>query len=199
MLVYDLMNPRSIQQLAQWRDEAVSKIDADVYFPIVVIGNKSDLRVEKPLSSRLSSPTSNQVDIGIKTSSSATRGEEEDCGDDTTWSESPAHDSRRTVLNRNLDSKTTSDDPEDAECKDSQLTVLQWCRNNSYGHLETSAKDDIGIEAAMQTIAALALEAYKTNPKNDESSKKANSNSKKINLNDLYAPKSKSSCDTCAS
>ena len=35
MLVYDVTNPRSIQQLAQWRDEAVSKIDADVYFPIV--------------------------------------------------------------------------------------------------------------------------------------------------------------------
>lgn len=41
------MNPRSIQQLAQWRDEAVRKIDADVYFPIVVVGNKLDLRVEK--------------------------------------------------------------------------------------------------------------------------------------------------------
>jgi GTPase SAR1 family protein len=200
MLVYDLMNPRSIQQLAQWRDEAVSKIDADVYFPIVVIGNKLDLRVEKPSPSRLSSPSTSHTDVGNKTSSSANRGEdEEDCGDDTTWSESPAHDPRRTIVSKNLVSQNTSDDLEDAECKDSQLTVLQWCRNNSYGHLETSAKDDIGIEAAMQTIAALALEAYKTNPKNDENSKKANSNSKKINLNDLYAPKSKSACDTCAS
>jgi hypothetical protein len=36
--VYDVTNPRSIEQLAQWRDEAVSKIDADIYFPIVVSG-----------------------------------------------------------------------------------------------------------------------------------------------------------------
>lgn len=199
MLVYDVMNPRSIQQLAQWRDEAVSKIDADVYFPIVVIGNKVDLRAEKVSSPRLASPTnSRRHGGGSRTSSSAAKNEEDrECGDDTTWSESPVFSARNGPPSFTGESSQASDDQEEAECKDSQQTVLQWCRNNSYGHLETSAKDDIGIQAAMQTIAALALEAYKTNPKNEENSKKISTNSKKINLNDLYAPKSKNACDTC--
>ena len=192
MLVYDVMNPRSIQQLAQWRDEAVSKIDADVYFPIVVIGNKVDLRVEKAFSTKLASPTNAyKRNVNKANSSSSIEGEEDHgCGDDT-WTESPDTAPKAIPV-------IVGDDQEEAECKDSQQTVLQWCRNNSYGHLETSAKDDIGIQTAMQTIAALALEAYKTNPKNEENSKKTTSNTRKINLNELYAPKSKSACDTCA-
>jgi GTPase SAR1 family protein len=40
------MNPNSMQQLFQWRNEILSKINVGVYFPIVVIGNKTDLKVE---------------------------------------------------------------------------------------------------------------------------------------------------------
>lgn len=193
------MNPRSIQQLAQWRDEAVSKIDADVYFPIVVIGNKLDLRVDKNSSTKLSSPTNSirrQIQVD-KSYNSVEVAEESGCGDDT-WTEAPDIDKETADIFNSHELSLSSDEQEDAECKDSQLTVLQWCRNNSYGHLETSAKENIGIQAAMQTIAALALEAYKTNPKNEENLKKALSN-KKINLNVLYAPKTRNSCDTCGS
>ena len=192
------MNPRSIQQLAQWRDEAVRKIDADVYFPIVVVGNKLDLRVEKAPS--LKTPSAfgpNNYQIHSPTNSSSIVEAADGSDDDATWTESSTSRESKSDTPRAFGLPSSSDEHEDAECKDSQLTVLQWCRNNSYGHLETSAKDDIGIETAMQTIAALALEAYKTNPRNEENSKKLNPSSKKINLDDLYAPKSKSACDAC--
>ena len=42
-----------------------------------------------------------------------------------------------------------------------QRKILEWCKLNTYGHVETSAKDGSGLEAAMQSIALLALEAKK--------------------------------------
>ena len=201
MLVYDIMNPRSIQQLAQWRDEAVSKIDADVYFPIVVIGNKVDLRPDKTSSTKQSSPSNPRKNASsLKSTASTVSGEEDvDVANDTTWIESPSRGKSIAEPVKSNESSSISDDHDEADCKDCQQTVLQWCRNNSYGHLETSAKDDIGIQAAMQTIAALALEAYKTNPKNGANSKKTSTHSGRINLNELYAPKSKGTCESCVS
>lgn len=93
LLVYDVTNEKSIEQLSQWRDELVSRIEVNSLFPIVVVGNKTDLRTE-----------STGVD---------------------------------------------------------QTEVLTWCRENHYGHVETSAKDDSGVQAAMTAIAALALEHRK--------------------------------------
>lgn len=199
MLVYDVMNPRSIQQLAQWRDEAVSKIDADVYFPIVVIGNKLDLRVDKTSSNKLLSLTnSHKGKVDDNRSSNSSEFEEEYALGDDTWTETPDTDKEAANILNSNELSLSGDEQEDAECKDSQLTVLQWCKNNSYGHLETSAKEDIGIQAAMQTIAALALEAFKTNPKNEENPKKNISTINIINLDKMYAPKSKSACGNCA-
>lgn len=40
------MNPNSMHQLSQWRNEVLSKINVGAYFPIVVIGNKIDLKAE---------------------------------------------------------------------------------------------------------------------------------------------------------
>jgi len=45
-LVYDINSERSFEQLSQWRDEALSKLDTDDFFPMVVVGNKSDTRDE---------------------------------------------------------------------------------------------------------------------------------------------------------
>ena len=198
MLVYDVMNPRSIQQLAQWRDEAVSKIDADVYFPIVVVGNKLDLRVDKTSSNKLLSlpNTHRGRNLDDRCGSSSEFEEEYAFGDDT-WTETPDTEKEAASILNSNELSLSGDEQEDAECKDSQLTVLQWCKNNSYGHLETSAKEDIGIQTAMQTIAALALEAFKTNPKNEENPKKNMSSNKTVNLNEMYAPKSKSACGNC--
>ena len=33
-----------------------------------------------------------------------------------------------------------------------QSPVIEWCRENSYGHIETSAKDGKGVEAAMMAV-----------------------------------------------
>mmetsp|Transcript_13762 Transcript_13762/g.13308 ORF Transcript_13762/g.13308 Transcript_13762/m.13308 type:complete len:266 (+) Transcript_13762:145-942(+) len=174
ILVYDVMNPSTIEQLAQWRDEALSKIDAGVYFPIVVIGNKVDLR-EAYSQRAIQNKSGKNVSIETR--------ESQDFDDETnaTWIE-------RTS------GKETEDVNEIAEWKDSQSTVLQWCRKNSYGHLETSARDNIGIETAILAITGLALEAYKTNPKLHIENKK---NGQKINLHNLYVPKAKGTCEAC--
>lgn len=82
LLVYDVSNSKSFEQLSHWRDEALNRIEPDVYFPIVVVGNKMDLKSEL-----------NTID---------------------------------------------------------QSEVLNWCRDNGYGHIETSAKDGVGVQAAMQ-------------------------------------------------
>lgn len=44
LLVYDVNNKSSIEQIAQWRDECLSRQEDDTFFPIVVIGNKTDIR-----------------------------------------------------------------------------------------------------------------------------------------------------------
>eukprot|EP01036_Dinobryon_divergens_P051735 gene51735-69239_t len=73
LLVYDVCNEKSFEQLSNWRDEALSRLENDFYFPIVVVGNKIDLRNE----------------------------------------------------DNNID----------------QSEVRNWCTDNGYGHIETSAKD----------------------------------------------------------
>lgn len=44
LLVYDVNNDKSIEQLALWRTECLSHVDDEGLFPIVVVGNKVDLR-----------------------------------------------------------------------------------------------------------------------------------------------------------
>ncbi len=130
LLVYDVNNDKSIEQVAQWRDECVSRSDTNAFFPIVVIGNKIDLREATPESERVD-----------------------------------------------------------------QSEILNWCRDSSYGHIETSAKDGYGVEAAMMAITALALESQRALPK---ASKTADRNSQKIKLDDLYKAKRVGFCDGCS-
>lgn len=104
----------------QWRDELMSRVGKDAYFPIVVVGNKVDLRTEE---NRL----------------------------------------------------------------ENQQDVIDWCRENAYGHIEASAKDDIGVEAAMQAIAALALDEYRANPDGLNADNLQNGGT--IKLGDNYTPK----------
>jgi Ras-related protein Rab-7A len=40
--------------------------------------------------------------------------------------------------------------------------VITWCTDNYYGHIETSAKDDIGVAAAMNAISSLAIEKLRS-------------------------------------
>ena len=98
LLVYDTANEKSFDQLSHWRDEALSRLDQNVFFPIVVVGNKVDLRAS-------------------------------DGG----------------AASRSTD----------------QSAVLAWCSDNGYGHIETSARDGTGVRAAMEAIAALALDAQR--------------------------------------
>jgi small GTP-binding protein len=98
LLVYDVNNEKSIEQVAQWRDECLSRKETgeEVFFPIVVVGNKIDLRDVIPQDERVD-----------------------------------------------------------------QSGITQWCRENQYGHIETSAKDGHGVEAAMMAVVGLALESIR--------------------------------------
>lgn len=146
------MNSNSLQQLAQWRNDVLSKIDVGVYFPIIVIGNKIDLKAKKCLENK---------EIDLKDI-------------DDTWPES-------VIDHKELKIKYE-------ELEKAGLIVLQWCRYNSYHHIETSAKEDIGVTVAMLAISALALRASVINKKeighND-------SHGKKIDLEHLYVVEAK--------
>jgi len=50
-----------------------------------------------------------------------------------------------------------------SESSPDNAEVVAWCTDNYYGHIETSAKDDIGVAAAMNAIASLAIEALRSN------------------------------------
>ena len=70
--------------------------------------------------------------------------------------------------------------------------VLNWCQQNYYGHIETSAKDDLGVSGAMNAIAALAIDRTK----DDEVADRSNANQRhSIVLESKFEkPKSKSCC-----
>lgn len=124
-MVYDVTNEASIEQLALWRDELKNRVGHDGYFPIVVVGNKIDMRTEE-----------NGVD---------------------------------------------------------QKQVLDWCQDYKYGHVETSAKDDHGVHAAMTAVAALALEQMK---EAGQGMTGARSSRDSVLLQDMYSePRSK--CGGC--
>ena len=70
-----------------------------------------------------------------------------------------------------------------------QSQILEWCRANTYGHMEASAKDGTGVEAAMQSIALLALEA-----KRNYTEVSFRDPESTIRLEDRYSISEKSSC-----
>ena len=123
LLVYDVNNDRSYDQIMQWRDELFGRLGKDKYFPVVVVGNKIDLRTEE---NRLE----NQEDI------------------------------------------------------------LKWCQENSYGHIEASAKDDIGVEAAMQAVAALALDEHRLSPNGISCERRTDT----VNLEEIYSNDKRKNC-----
>lgn len=125
LLVYDVNNEKSIDQLAQWRDECISRQDPNIFFPIVVVGNKADLRDQIPETERID-----------------------------------------------------------------QSGVLAWCRENQYGHMESSAKDGVGVEASMLAITALALDLIRLHP-----NKKEVNNT--IQLEKKFSTKGNSFCSSC--
>ena len=139
LLVYDVNNASSIEQIAQWRDECLHHQETDDYFPLVVVGNKVDIR------------------------------------------------------------ETTK--PED---RIDQSDILTWCRDQSYGHIETSAKDGLGVEAAMIAITGLALEAKRSALRSTAMSSLTHyttttrgSTTERVRLDSMYEPKKKGICEGC--
>lgn len=132
LLVYDVVNEKSFEQLEMWRDECMTRQDRSAdFFPIVVIGNKTDLR-----------------------------------------------DAMRE------------------EARPDQSDVITWCRQNSYGHVETSAKDGQGVEAAMVAIVALALENQRNYQAYLGSLPSEKTGGSRVDLDKKFEQK-KSSCTGC--
>lgn len=127
LLVYDVNNEKSQEQVEMWRDECISRKESDDYFPIVVVGNKIDIRDALPENERTNT-----------------------------------------------------------------AQITSWCRENGYGHIETSAKDGHGIEAAMIAVVGLALDSQRTAARSNTSKKAANND--KVELNKLYEPKKSGMC-----
>jgi len=71
---------------------------------------------------------------------------------------------------------------------------LEWCRDNTYGHIETSAKDGTGIQAAMQSVALLALEAKRNYVSYNDSSADNNNRGFRIQLEGKYSASQRGSC-----
>jgi len=132
MLVYDVNNEKSIEQLALWKSECLAHVEDPDYFPIVVIGNKVDVR-----------------------------------------------------------------DVTDEADRIDQSTVLGWCKDNSYGHIETSAKEGMGVEAAMSAIAALALEAQRSPVVVQRKRMSSTASKGTIRLDNMYEKKKSSMCGSC--
>ena len=72
--------------------------------------------------------------------------------------------------------------------------VVSWCQSNRYGHIEASVKDNIGVDAAVRTLALLAQENMR---RTMDSSSSARNNSVLISSsNDFsqYETKKKTCC-----
>jgi len=132
MLVYDVNNEKSIEQLSQWMTECLANVEDADSFPIVIIGNKVDLR----------------------------------------------------------------EDIDEADRID-QSHVLAWCKDHSYGHVETSAKDGMGVEAAMSAIAALALEAQRSPAVVERRRISSTASKGTIRLDKMYEKKKIGFCGSC--
>jgi len=71
--------------------------------------------------------------------------------------------------------------------------IITFCKDHNFGHIETSAKDSFeSVEAALLAVTSLALTKYRNK------AKPATSDSKTINLNDMYKKQEKKGCmDGC--
>ena len=110
LIVYDVQNDDSVDQIVQWHEELISKIDPSKFLPVIVVCNKIDMMEDESLKI---------VRISDSTNKHLTRDR-----------------------------------------------VIEWCKRYNYGHIETSAKDNLGVTAAMHTLAGLSLEARRDNDEN---------------------------------
>mmetsp|Transcript_11410 Transcript_11410/g.21164 ORF Transcript_11410/g.21164 Transcript_11410/m.21164 type:complete len:278 (-) Transcript_11410:318-1151(-) len=149
LLVFDVTNDKSVEQLCQWRDELMQRVsDDDYYFPIVVVGNKTDLLV-KDSEGKLVAPNVLNEEHSITQGDDAQErdGAGSDSGGDTWTNSAPS-------TSVNLEESVTAVQKPSSARDD----VKKWCVENCYGHVETSAKDGDGVSAAITAITALVIE-----------------------------------------
>ncbi|KAG5192954.1 P-loop containing nucleoside triphosphate hydrolase protein [Tribonema minus] len=145
LIVYDVTSPASVKQVAMWRDELLERLDEESrqQFPIVVLANKANLVKEGSCGSPVDRAKST-VDLVKEGSSSPVDRAEVDLVKE--GSSSPLDRAEVDLV------KEGSSSPVD------RAEVAAWCASLGMGHLETSAKDGVGVQPAMTCVAMLALE-----------------------------------------
>jgi hypothetical protein len=110
-------------------------------------------------------------------------------------------DDSTVVASRNV---SVAADSLQAQYLKESKNINNWCQENQFGYIETSAKEGTGVQAAVVTIVGLAMESKRVKEAlaSGEQLGSARSpaakqlSSARVNLNELYAPKPKQSCCT---
>jgi GTPase SAR1 family protein len=135
LIVYDCMNEASAEHVTQWRAELHSRFGSED-LPLVIVANKIDLMQAKK-----------GATFNVPEDSSSSNGEN--------------HSSNGDGNNENGNGSGKGIEKFLGSIY-SNPAVLQYCQSHRYAHVEASAKDGIGIDAAVRTVVMLALENMRT-------------------------------------
>jgi len=168
LLVYDVTNEKSTEQLSLWRDELIQRVEDDnYYFPIVVVGNKTDLLPKEE--TVISDNSLSKEDPPIL---------------------SPDSDIKNLTPEVDVNEDCLKEKEESSPAQSKEVTppptcvraeVKKWATANGYGHVETSAKDGNGVTAAIIAIVALTIEQLRESGRMEQriaESKKPKNNNK---------------------
>jgi small GTP-binding protein len=75
-----------------------------------------------------------------------------------------------------------------------QLAVMDWCAENGYGHIETSAKDNVGVEVAMHAITNLSITSMDTESGRLAQEENYALRKSSVVLDDMFKTRSTCSC-----
>jgi hypothetical protein len=73
----------------------------------------------------------------------------------------------------------------DVTCAMHLIQVTKWCQGYQYAHLQTSAREDIGVAVAVQAIAKLALETKALREERLRSYSKSSSSHRYVDFNSV--------------
>eukprot|EP00544_Gedaniella_sp_CCMP2646_P004376 CAMPEP_0202493644 /NCGR_PEP_ID=MMETSP1361-20130828/9910_1 /ASSEMBLY_ACC=CAM_ASM_000849 /TAXON_ID=210615 /ORGANISM="Staurosira complex sp., Strain CCMP2646" /LENGTH=328 /DNA_ID=CAMNT_0049123985 /DNA_START=99 /DNA_END=1085 /DNA_ORIENTATION=- len=170
MLVYDATSSTSFTQLLKWHSDLMRRmkqLQIDT-IPILIVANKMDIlkRDFEPQRRRKSGPRRRVM--GLEDFKGKDMPYEYRASPPSASTETSTANGRRVEISTYMatgDTWTTDQmyvdsvlNTEDISHPDRDM-VLLWCMRNGLTHMEVSALDGTGIDAAMECLVSLALEA----------------------------------------
>ena len=152
LLVYDLNSQHTFDQVNLWREELLSKMGDDIdprTFPVVVVGNKLDILEDR---ARVAAEAKAKAAAEAKTAE-----EGGDAGGDDGDSETKATTPRSEGGAASSGGVPAGDGAGDGEAPVDRELAKEWCSRLDIGHIDASAKDGTGVQAAVEAIAMLAI------------------------------------------